>query len=750
MRIVVWFTMGFAAACALGVHLPTSNLSLVFALGFLLLAAAAGFLRRQRFHDRLCVLCLGLALGLGWFQVYNGFYLSPIRPLDGQVATLRVTAMDFGSDSRYHNTQVDGWTTLEGRPYRVRVFFRDTEQVQPGTVIEGTFRLKMTDAQEENYRRTEGLFLLASQKGPVSATPPEQIPWYGFPAVLRQNLIQLLDRSFPPREAAFAKALLLGIKTELDDETTMALRVTGISHVIAVSGLHVSILLGLIFVLTGRRRWLMALLGAPILVLFAAMAGFTPSINRAVVMQLLLLLAWISQREYDPPTALATAALGMLWVNPLVVSSVSFQLSVSCMIGIFLIFPPVHRWLLSSNRLGSLVKGTRLRAKLIRWVAVVGAITCSVTVVTAPLVGVYFGTASLIGSVTNLLVLWCVSIIFYGLIAVCLAGALFSPLANLLSLPVRWLIGYLLWICGILSKFPLAAVYTCSIYVTLWLIFCYILLGIFLLTRGKQPKVLLCCCTIGLCLALLASWWETARTPSRLTVLDVGQGQCVLFQARGKSFLIDCGGDNYTAVADLAAQTLLSQGVFSLDGLILTHYDRDHVGAVAKLLTRVPTAALYLPQARDDKHALDEILDAAGNAMQISVAQDLVLEMDDVRITLFASEVEGLDNESSLAVLMQRGDWDALVTGDRTAYTEQLLVNRVALPKLEVLVVGHHGSDTSTCRELLQACQPQAAVISVGEDNHFGHPAQSVLDRLAEFGCTVYRTDQAGTLVFRG
>jgi competence protein ComEC len=145
-----------------------------------------------------------------------------------------------------------------------------------------------------------------------------------------------VESAFPADTAAFAKALLLGDSSGLNYELDTAFKLSGIRHIIAVSGLHVSILFSLMYILAGKRKVLTALLGIPVLFLFAAVAGFSPSIVRACVMQVLMIVAMLLDKEYDPPTALSFAVLLMLAVNPSAVTSVSLQLSVGCMMGIFM------------------------------------------------------------------------------------------------------------------------------------------------------------------------------------------------------------------------------------------------------------------------------------------------------------------------------------------------------------------------------------------------------------------------------
>ena len=256
------------------------------------------------------------------------------------------------------------------------------------------------------------------------------------------------------------------------------------------------------------------------------------------------------------------------------------------------------------------------------------------------------------------------------------------------------------------------------------------------------------CCVCSLCLVLLASWLEPMSDDVRMTVLDVGQGQCILLQSDGKHYMIDCGGDSDEAAADRAAALLLSQGVRQLDGLIITHYDADHAAGAIYLLQRIPVKSLFLPNSRDgDDMAQKLIAGAQGDVLWID--RQVEITFDETKITLIPSENAQSDNESGLCVLFQRQDCDILITGDRSDRGERELLEAIDIPQLDVLIVGHHGSKYSTCRELLILTKPEIAVISVGADNFYDHPSDEVLQRLKQYGCTVMRTDLHGDIVYR-
>ena len=735
MRKLMWLTLGFGLACALCAYWLGKSTVLALAA----FAWAVCLTIRQRRLSRLGLLAWGLAAGCSWFSVFHIWFLEPVISLDGNQKPAVIFAQDYSTPTKY-GSSASGRMEYEGKSYAVYAYLDGDQEVCPGDTISGTFRFRVTvpgGEEEATYHRGDGVFLLAYQVDEVTHTPCQNPSWREYPAVLRKEAGKLLEETFPEDTSPFAKALLLGNTEDLDYKTDTNLKISGIRHVAAVSGLHVSILFALLSFATFRKPFLTALLGFPLLLLFAATAGFTPSVNRACIMSGLMLLAQLFRKEYDGPTALSFAALCMLIVNPLVITSVGFQLSAGSVAGIYCFSPAIRKWLY-----GLLPKAKGWRGKLVRWFVASVSISLGALVFTTPLCAMYFGTVSLIGVVTNLLTLWMIGGIFYGILAVCLVGQIFLPgasaLAKILALPIR----LVLFLADILADVPLSAVYTRSCYVTGWLVFVYVLLIFFLLGKNRKPALLAGCACLGLCIALLASWAEPLLYSTGITVLDVGQGQCIVLQCKGKTFLVDCGGDSDTRTADIAAQTLLSQGISRLDGLILTHTDADHAGAVENFLSRIAADVLILPPVPIETAV-------SADTELLFAAENLELSFEGGKITVYRGITGEKSNENSLCVLFETENCAILITGDRGSFGEQMLLRNAELPDVDILIAGHHGSKNSTSEALLQTVRPEIVCISAGRDNPYGHPAPELLNRLEDFGCQIYRTDLQGDIIIR-
>ena len=727
VRKLLWFTLGFGAVCAFCGY---GRLPVLLVLPVLVLLGAV-FSGESRF-PRSVLAILGIAAGLLWFSRFEAKTLQPPYELDGvtEVATIRCSS--YPEETEY-GFRVEGTLPLGQKHYKVLCYLDQQEEIAPGMLLDGAFRFRVTapgGQKESSYHPGEGIFLLAYQRDELTVTAGET-SWRDVPAKLHREILKRLEAALPADAFVFGKALLLGDSSDLDYQTKTDFTVSGIRHIVAVSGLHVSILFSLIHFLSFRRRFLSALLSFPVLLLFAAVTGFSPSVSRACIMSGLMLLGMVVNREYDGATALSFAGLVLLLVNPLVITSVSYQLSFASVTGIFLCSGEIRKWLLCRMP----------KTVVFRYVAGSVAVTLGATVLTVPLCALYFGTVSLAAVVTNLLVLWVVGIIFYGLMGLCLLQGFTAAGAGVLGRILAVLIRYVLKTAEIIGNFPLSAVYTASPYITAWLVFSYVLLAVFLLKKNKEPLQLCCCTVLGLCIALLASWTEPMLYETSFRVLDVGQGQCLLLQSEGKTYMVDCGGTSDSMAADRAAETLLSQGITKLDGLILTHYDRDHAGGVADLLTRVDAKLLILPPM-----AGEEIYPAEKT---IYAGENLLLSSGTTKIRIFASAIPGNHNENSICVLFDTENCDILITGDRNLLGERSLLRSEDIPDVDILVAGHHGSKQATSEELLAAVDPEIVCISAGRNNLFGHPAPELLQRLETAGCRVYRTDLHGDILIR-
>jgi competence protein ComEC len=755
MRKLCCAAAGYAAALQLAHYLLPGTWLLPFAAGAAVLSLAALFFRGRR-RTALLLILLSAAAGFAWTWGYTALLIAPAEAHAGETRTVAVRIATFPAAH-------EGYSSLEAVCVdpalpRGRMLIYDNSagmrELRPGDLA--TLELRLVSAatryqEESDVYLADGLHYRAYLAGSYAVTGRAKLAFLFFPQQIARAMKEAALHAFPADVAPLMKALLTGDTAEFsaDDALSTAIRVAGLRHIIAVSGMHVAFLIGLLRLLTGRRR-ITAFLGIPLILVFMAVIGFTPSIVRAGVMMILLLIAPLLRRENDPPTSLSAAALLLLLVNPVAIGSVSLQLSFTAMAGLLLVTPRVYRALVYDDRGFSRTKhnfwGARARGLCGVFAASVGA-----TLFTAPLSALYFGFVPLYGILTNLLCLWAMSAAFLLGYAVCLLWLIRAPLGCAAGWVVGWLPRYACAVVRWIARLPHAAIVTRGNLGGWWLVFVYAVLGLTWLLRGKEryrPTIPICVCLITLT-AVTPLQQKQLNGRIEVSAVDVGQGLSLVALTGDATVVIDCGSTGSAENAgDRTADYLASCGRERVDLLILTHFHADHANGVNRLMSRVAVSRLAVATACEQNEYYERIMAACARqgTELIPVAENTEVSVGDLDLTLYAPLGSENENENCLLVHGGLDDFDFLVTGDAGSGVERLLTRFYDLEDTELLVVGHHGSATSTCDALLDELRPEYAFISVGAGNRYGHPAEAVLERLADWRVEVYRTDTDGTI----
>ena len=744
MRRLAAFTASFALGIYLAQYLLPAEHLFPLAAGCFA-AACLALLLPGLWRKRALLIGTGLALALGWNWLYGYAVRDPLVGLSGRSGTASMALLEYAVPTDY-GAKVT--VKLEGYPLGKVVYYggEDLLDLRPGQTV--TAQVKFQDAarlREDTITNftSQGVFLLAYQRGEDavygegSAGSPRWWPARAARA-MQDHVAELFDGD----EAAFLSAILTGDTSGLSEEARSDLSEAGLSHILAVSGMHCGFLMTLILLVTGRhRRRLLAALALPILVFYTILTGASPSVVRACIMVLFVLAAPLFQRDSDPPTTLSAALFLILLANPFAAASISLQLSFGAMAGLLWLTPKIQDLLL----------GEKSRGRVYRLLASSLSATVGAMVFTVPLCAVYFGSLVLISPVSNLLCLTASSAVFMlGLLAV-LASFLWLPLGAVIGFLPALLTKYILWTSGVLASLPYHAVYLTNPYLKYWLVFLYGLFAAayFLRPRARRKYAV---ATVLAAMSLAVTVWLGAphytRSGLDAYVLDVGQGESVLLSSGGQFALVDCGSRNsWYDAGGIAADHLATMGCGTLDYLILTHYDYDHVSGVTELLARTRVDTLLLPDVADDAGMRLQVeLAARDHGADIRyVRTETALPLGRSSLTIYPpGDVKG-DNEQCLAILCTYGDYDLLITGDMNMAAERQLIAEHGLPDIEALVVGHHGSKSSTSEELLEAVTPEVGIISVG-DNSYGHPTEDALRRLVLADVDICRTDKQGTV----
>lgn len=739
---------GFAAGTALSHYvLPASWLYIVSAAMLIPALFCAVFLRGFRRRDGVAAF-LFLALGMSWYSMYSGKFIDAAAQYADKTCTVTVRVDEYPyRDGDYASLNV---TLAErGEPslgIAVSDYSGTLPELRPGDLAE--MELELMDAGERYGEATDvyaarGVHLRAYYVALHGVERDGRSALY-FPQELMNAVKGSIVRVFPEDVQDIMLALLIGDTHGVyeDVELDNALSVTGVAHVVSVSGMHLGFLYSALSALLGRRRAFFV--GVPVLVLFTFMAGCSSAIVRACVMLVLSMLGTVLRRDYDPLAGLAMALLLLLAENPVSVASVSLQLSFASMLGLILITPRLNRWF---NRR---FRGAKGRVKGIcrtAWSAFSASL--GATVFTAPVVAVIFGYVSLLSPLANLLTLWAVSLAFTLGFAAAALGLIYAPLGIAFAWLAAWPARYFVWCISLLARIPYAAVYTADGGVVWWLLFTY---AVFIAAivmrrrRGLRLAVPVLCSAAVLAAVLISSSLRTADERS-VTVLDVGQGQSIALLSGESAVVVDCGGmGSWDDAGDVASEYLLGRGRYGIDALVLTHLHSDHADGAARLLTRVKVGTLYMPEGTDDSDGeLAGILEAAARrgTEVVEISEDTAVSLPGLELSLTAPQDTGDENERGLVVRASIGEYDTVITGDVGAPTERLLAEEGKLPPSELLIAGHHGSRSSNSFELVSAVRPETVVVSVGY-NSYGHPTDEALVRLAVTGADIYRTDVNG------
>ena len=750
MRVLATIGFSFSAGVFLAALLPWNGWQLYAAGGVLLLALAWLFAaRKQKYFRRGLLILLPLAVSLAYFAGYDHLVRQPIENRCGAASDFTATVCDWPqATERGARVTVE----LEGYHRARAVLYGEAELLaaRPGDTVTGTAQWQSAvhfNSDDVTHFNARGVYALLYGREDVrlSAGDGDALRWLPQRAgkAFREKVVAIWDDA---RVSGFLTAELTGDKSAMDDGDYLAMQETGLAHLFAVSGLHCAFLVTLLALLISRRQRLLCAVTIPLLLFYMVMVGMSPSVVRACIMQIFLLIAPLFRRGSDPLTSLAAALLVILLCNPFAAASVSLQLSFSATLGMVLLSPRLYK-LLTGWYKG---KCRPLRTALC-FVAANLSATLSAVVFTAPLTAWYFRIFVLVAPLSSLLAVPAAGWSFMAAFVTVLLGFVWLPLASLLGW-ISWaLVRYILWIANGMMSWRYHAVYFTNPYLIYWLLFLYAaFIGCAATPDGKRKYLLASALSV---LTLTAAIWVNRQdyqygVLTALT-LDVGQGESVILTSGGETALVDCGSSNsYKDPGGLAADTLHSMGVRELSAVVVTHYHADHTNGLYEVLRRIPVQTIYLPDIEDEYGVRERLVSLAGEkgAQVTYVTKETADTLGDTVLTIYPPVQSGGDlNELGLTALASAGDFDLLITGDMSGSTEKKLVETYALPDIEVLVVSHHGSRYSSNIRFLKSVTPEAAVISVG-DNNYGHPSEETLQRLLAVGADIWRTDQQGTI----
>lgn len=576
-----------------------------------------------------------------------------------------------------------------------------------------------------------------------------------------QATINLL---IPEPEAALLSGILLGNDNGIPPDLAQDFRDTGMTHIIAISGFNIAILIAIMVSLADpflarRTAVLVAVAG---IIIYTILVGAEASVVRAAVMGSLFLFTsrWLGRPNF-PYASLFFAGGVMTLFNPMTLWDVGFQLSFTATLGLMLYADPFTQW--TRRRLARALDWS-LTDRVMGVLSEAVLLTLAAQILTLPLMIGYFRQLSLISLLANALILpFQPGVMLWGGAAT-LAGLLWLPLGQPLAW-VAWLfLALTVRLVEAFAAVPFAAV---PLYLPIVaLIGLYALIAAFtwyaqadgekrtavadFLRQNLSQRLAF---SGSLLLLFLVGGWSLTQPDGRLhvTFLDVGQGDAIFIQTpSGRQVLVD--GGNFPSVLNDQLSRQMPFWDREIDLLVATHPDADHVTGLTGVFERYRVGRLLTNgQGFNESPIYDAVLlaaEARGTPVQRAQAGQVIEIGDGVRLeALHPGEILTDDrNENSVVLRLVYGDFSLLLTGDADEASERVMLGNGRSLHALVLKAGHHGSNTSTSAPFLEAVRPQIVIISAGKDNQFGHPNEEVLERITAVGAIPLRTDELGAI----
>ncbi|MGX6442817.1 DNA internalization-related competence protein ComEC/Rec2 [Neobacillus sp. K501] len=681
------------------------------------------------------------------------FYLEYIenRKIDGDL--LQVVALDQRYDEkvivRYKIKSENEKETLKIQNFYSRIC-KVSGQLSTLSIAKNpnAFHYQKYLATKDIYWIVETPFNPLDSCAPVKSTP---ITWVKN---IRFQGINYLEKTFPAEMAALSAALLFGDRSLFDPDLLSDYQRTGIVHLLAISGLHVSLLAAMFFYLgirIGLTRQFMTNLLLFILPIYAILTGASPSVIRAVLMIFLILLTfkWKKQLKLFPIDAISIALLIYLFFAPKIIYDAGFQLSFAVSFAIIL-------------------SSTKLLPHFQRAIAQMLVISIISQIAAMPILLYHFFEISFISIVANLLYIPLFSYVFLpGLYLTYFIQLLFGFTPSLLIHFFMNIISLANQLIDYLASIRFAQFIPGRpnwFFLILYILIIFLIMVIWESKSYLMKKQHLLILVMGL--FLFQSGWNKVNPFGEVTMIDVGQGESIVIHLpfdKG-TYLIDTGGSMqfnmeewrvrakpYEVGRDVVVPFLKGKGITKIDKLILTHGDTDHIGGASSVIEELKVKEILLPSISEPSESeLTIIHEAKEKKIRIAyISEGSQWKNGKNEFYVLAPEKNfvGERNSGSIAIFAKVGGLKWFFGGDLDQAGEEKIIEKYPDLTIDVLKAGHHGSKTSTNEKFINHLGPRAAWISAGDNNRYGHPHEEVLERLKD--TIIFRTDFQGAITYR-
>lgn len=604
---------------------------------------------------------------------------------------------------------------------------------------------------------------------------------------LRMEIIERLEKLCSDNNGIFSiinnkngiiGAIILGDKTDIDSDIKELYSVSGIAHILAISGLHISFVGMAIYRLLRRRfRFLFsAAVSIPVVLSFGIMSGFGISTIRAIIMFILKIIGEVLGRKYDAITAISLAGFVLLLQNPFVVCNSGFQMSFGAIIAIVLILPIVEEILNTDNKIIKVLSAN-----------------FTISLVMNPILAWNYYELPTFSFLLNIVVVPLMSVVIVSSIVGIFCSCIMFGFGKVVIFPGCGILELYTFLCNIINKSSVASIVVGQPKVTIIIVYYAILLvvlfglknirtkytraekerniikketGLVLekkakkerRIKGQNVKVRLACIVGFLLLNCLI--YYIPNPGFYITFIDVGQGDGILIHGdNGMKVMVDGGSTSEKQVAkNCIVPYLKAEGIGTIDYSIITHTDKDHISGILEILennnsNRIRIKNLVMPDINMKDDTYNELIEKAKlkkiNVLYIKKGDTLSLGKTKIKCIYPETTTTASDKNDYCTVLSVKNKTSKiLLTGDISKEIEEKIKDDIE-ENYTVLKVAHHGSNYSSSEKFLKKVNPKYSIISVGKNNSYGHPGNETMERLRKQGGVIYRTDEKGGITIR-
>lgn len=604
---------------------------------------------------------------------------------------------------------------------------------------------------------------------------------------LRMEIIERLEKLCSDNNGIFSiinnkngiiGAIILGDKTDLDSGIKELYSVSGIAHILAISGLHISFIGMAIYRLLRRRfRFLFsAAVSIPVVLSFGIMSGFGISTIRAIIMFILKIIGEVLGRKYDAITAISLAGLVLLVQNPFVVCNSGFQMSFGAIIAIVLILPIVEEILNTDNKIIKVISAN-----------------FTISLIMNPILAWNYYELPTFSFLLNIVVVPLMSVVIVSSIVGIFCSCIMFGFGKVVIFPGCGILELYTFLCNIINKSSVASIVVGQPKVTIIIVYYAILLvvlfglknirtkytraekerniikretGLVLEKKAKKERrikgqnvKLRLACIVGF-LLLNCLIYYIPNPGFYITFISVGQGDGILIHGdNGTKVMVDGGSTSEKQVAkNCIVPYLKAEGIGTIDYSIITHTDKDHISGILEILennnsNRIRIKNLVMPDINMKDDTYNELIEKAKlkkiNVLYIKKGDTLSLGKTKIKCIYPETTTTASDKNDYCTVLSVKNKTSKiLLTGDISKEIEEKIKDDIE-ENYTVLKVAHHGSNYSSSEKFLKKVNPKYSIISVGKNNSYGHPGNETMERLRKQGGVIYRTDEKGGITIR-